>query len=251
MTTKLYTSEEINAVFNANINKKLFFNKVAIDSREVSNRGIFFAIKGENDDGHRYVKAVLKNKNNLSITSKGPKNQRSIRTKNTLENLRNLASYARQRSEAKIIAITGSCGKTSLKNLLNSSLSKVGKTHCSPKSFNNHYGVPYSLANLSSDNKYGIFELGMSSKGEIDNLVNLVKPHIAIITNIGPAHLENFKNIYGICKAKAEIMNGISQNGVIILNKDDKFFYSLTSLYYDLSNNEHIMLLQYYINKIY
>ena len=87
MTTKLYTSEEINAVFNANINKNLFFNKVAIDSREVSNRGIFFAIKGENDDGHRYVKAVLKNKNNLSITSKGPKNQRSIRTKNTLENL--------------------------------------------------------------------------------------------------------------------------------------------------------------------
>ena len=230
MTTKLYTSEEINAVFNANINKKLFFNKVAIDSREVSNRGIFFAIKGENDDGHRYVKAVLKNKNNLSITSKGPKNQRSIRTKNTLENLRNLASYARQRSEAKIIAITGSWGKTSLKNLLNSSLSKVGKTHCSPKSFNNHYGVPYSLANLSSDNKYGIFELGMSSKGEIDNLVNLVKPHIAIITNIGPAHLENFKNIYGICKAKAEIMNGISQNGVIILNKDDKFFYSLKSI---------------------
>jgi len=245
MTTKLYTSEEINAVFNANINKKLFFNKVAIDSREVSNRGIFFAIKGENDDGHRYVKAVLKNKNNLSITSKGPKNQRSIRTKNTLEYLRNLASYARQRSEAKIIAITGSCGKTSLKNLLNSSLSKVGKTHCSPKSFNNHYGVPYSLANLSSDNKYGIFELGMSSKGEIDNLVNLVRPHIAIITNIGPAHLENFKNIYGICKAKAEIMNGISQNGAIILNKDDKFFYSLKSI----ADNKNIKILTFGFSK--
>ena len=230
MTTKLYSGEELNTVFNSNINNKLFFNKVAIDSREVSNRGIFFAIKGDHDDGHRYVSGVLKNKNNLAIISKGPKNTRSIRSKNTLESLRNLASYARQRSNAKIVAITGSCGKTSLKNLLNSSLSKIGKTHCSPKSFNNHFGVPYSLANLSSDNKYGIFELGMSSKGEIDNLVNLVKPNIAIITNIGPAHLENFNNVKGICNAKAEIMNGISQNGVIILNKDDKFFNYLKKI---------------------
>ena len=241
MTTKLYSSEEINTVFNSNLNKNLFFNKVAIDSREVSNRGIFFAIKGNNDDGHRYVKEVLKNKNNLAIVSKGPKNERSIRSQDTLESLKDLASYARQRSEAKIVAITGSCGKTSLKNLLNSSLSKVGKTHCSPKSFNNHFGVPYSLANLSSDNKYGIFELGMSSKGEIDNLVNLVKPHIAIITNIGPAHLENFKNIYGICNAKAEIMNGIYQNGVIILNKDDKFFYSLKKI----ADNKNVKILTF------
>ena len=241
MTTKLYSSEEINTIFNSNLNKNLFFNKVAIDSREVSNRGIFFAIKGNNDDGHRYVKEVLKNKNNLAIVSKGPKNERSIRSQDTLESLKDLASYARQRSEAKIVAITGSCGKTSLKNLLNSSLSKVGKTHCSPKSFNNHFGVPYSLANLSSDNKYGIFELGMSSKGEIDNLVNLVKPHIAIITNIGPAHLENFKNIYGICNAKAEIMNGIYQNGVIILNKDDKFFYSLKKI----ADNKNIKILTF------
>ena len=227
MKIKLYSAEEINTVFNSNISNKFFFNKVAIDSREVSNRGIFFAIKGDNDDGHRYVKKVLKNKNNLAIISKGVKNKRSIKTQNTLESLRNLASYSRQRSEAKIIAITGSCGKTSLKNLLNSSLKKFGRTYCSPKSFNNHFGVPYSLANLNSNDKYGVFELGMSSKGEIDNLVNLVKPHIAIITNIGPAHIENFKNIYGICKAKAEIMNGISQNGIIILNKDDKFFNSL------------------------
>jgi UDP-N-acetylmuramoyl-tripeptide--D-alanyl-D-alanine ligase len=104
MTTKLYSSEEINTVFNSNLNKNLFFNKVAIDSREVSNRGIFFAIKGNNDDGHRYVKEVLKNKNNLAIVSKGPKNERSIRSQDTLESLKDLASYARQRSEAKIVA---------------------------------------------------------------------------------------------------------------------------------------------------
>jgi len=224
MAEKLYSGEEINAVFNAHIDNKLFFNKVSIDSREISNKDIFFAIKGEKDDGHKYVKNVLKNKNNLAIVSKRINNKKIIKIKNTLEGLRDLASYARQRTDAKIIAITGSCGKTSLKNLLNISLRRFGKTHCSPKSYNNHIGVPYSLANLSSDNKYGIFEIGMSAKGEIDNLVSFVKPHIAIITNIGPAHLENFDNIFGICKAKSEIMNGIYQNGVIILNKDDEFF---------------------------
>ena len=230
MTKKLYSGEEINAVFNTHIDNKLFFNKVSIDSREISNKDIFFAIKGEKDDGHKYVKNVLKNKNNLAIVSKGINNKKLIKIKNTLEGLRDLAAYARQRTDAKIIAITGSCGKTSLKNLLNISLEKFGKTHCSPKSYNNHFGVPYSLANLSSDKKYGIFEIGMSAKGEIDNLVSLVKPHIAIITNIGPAHLENFNNIMGICKAKSEIMNGIYQNGVIILNKDDKFFNTLVKI---------------------
>ena len=227
MVEKLYSGEEINAVFNTHIDNKLFFNKVSIDSREISNKDIFFAIKGEKDDGHKYVKNVLKNKNNLAIVSKRINNKKIIKIKNTLEGLRDLASYARQRTDAKIIAITGSCGKTSLKNLLNISLRRFGKTHCSPKSYNNHIGVPYSLANLSSDNKYGVFEIGMSAKGEIDNLVSLIKPHIAIITNIGPAHLENFDNIFGICKAKSEIMNGIYQNGVIILNKDDEFFNTL------------------------
>jgi UDP-N-acetylmuramoyl-tripeptide--D-alanyl-D-alanine ligase len=245
MRTKLYLGEELNAVFNSNINNRLFFNKVSIDSREVKNRAIFFAIKGNNDDGHRYVKKVITNKNNLAVISKNFKNKRLIRTQNTLEGLRNLASYARQRSKAKILAITGSCGKTSLKNLLNSSLSRFGKTHCSPKSFNNHFGAPYSLANLNSDDKFGIFELGMSSKGEIDNLVNLVKPNIAIITNIGPAHLENFQNISGICKAKAEIMNGIQQDGVIILNRDDKFFNSLKKI----ANNKKISILTFGFSK--
>jgi len=224
MRTKLYLGEELNAVFNSNINNRLFFNKVSIDSREVKNRAIFFAIKGNNDDGHRYVKKVITNKNNLAVISKNFKNKRLIRTQNTLEGLRNLASYARQRSKAKILAITGSCGKTSLKNLLNSSLSRFGKTHCSPKSFNNHFGAPYSLANLNSDDKFGIFELGMSSKGEIDNLVNLVKPNIAIITNIGPAHLENFQNISGICKAKAESVHYYLNHNIKFLKNNFRNF---------------------------
>ena len=125
---------------------------------------------------------------------------------------------------AKIIAITGSAGKTSLKNLLENLLQNYGKTHSSPLSFNNHYGVPISLSNLSYDDKFGVFEVGMSKAGEIKSLAKLIQPHIGIITNIGEAHLENFRNIDGIAKAKSEIIECTQTGGTIILNRDDKFF---------------------------
>ena len=114
-----------------------------------------------------------------------------------------------------------------MKNLLKDILKNFGKTHFSPKSFNNHFGVPISLSNLSTDTKFGIFEVGMSKAGEIKNLSKLIKPHIGIITNIGEAHLENFKNIFGIAKAKSEIIENIVPGGTIILNRDDKFFHFL------------------------
>ena len=103
-------------------------------------------------------------------------------------------------------------------------LQNFGKTYSSPKSFNNHLGVPISLSNLSFEDKYGVFEVGMSKAGEIKNLTKLIKPHIGVITNIGEAHLENFKNINGIAKAKSEIIENIKTGGTIILNRDDKFF---------------------------
>ena len=103
-------------------------------------------------------------------------------------------------------------------------LQKFEKTYCSPRSFNNHLGVPISLSNLNIENKYGVFEIGMSKAGEIRNLSRLVKPHIGIITNVGEAHMENFKNIYGIAKAKSEIIDSLKEKGTIILNRDDKFF---------------------------
>ena len=103
-------------------------------------------------------------------------------------------------------------------------MKNYGKTYCSPKSFNNHLGVPFSLSNLSFDDDYGIFEVGMSNAGEIKNLTKFIQPHIGIITNIGEAHLENFKNIKGIAKAKSEIIENIKKGGTVILNRDDKFF---------------------------
>jgi UDP-N-acetylmuramoyl-tripeptide--D-alanyl-D-alanine ligase len=103
-------------------------------------------------------------------------------------------------------------------------LQNFENTYSSPRSFNNHLGVPISLSNLSVEDKYGVFEVGMSKAGEIKNLSKLIQPHIGIITNIGEAHIENFKNINGIAKAKAEIIDNIKKNGTIILNRDDKFF---------------------------
>ncbi len=130
----------------------------------------------------------------------------------------------RQITKAKIIAITGSAGKTSLKNLVKNLLQNFGETFCSPKSYNNHFGVPISLSHLSTKHKFGVFEVGMSKSGEINNLSEMIKPHVSFITNVGEAHIENFKNLKGIADAKGEIIDNTKKNGTIILNRDDNYF---------------------------
>ena len=133
------------------------------------------------------------------------------------------ASEFRNNIDTKIIAITGSCGKTSLKDLLSSTLNKLFKTSYSKKSYNNKYGVPVSLLNINQNDIFGILEVGMDKKGEIDFLSKIIKPDIGIITNISFAHIKNFKNISEIASAKGEIINNIKENGSIILNADDNF----------------------------
>ena len=103
-------------------------------------------------------------------------------------------------------------------------LQKFGDTYSSPRSFNNHFGVPISLSNLNQNHKYGIFEIGMSKAGEINNLSKMVKPNLAVITNVAEAHIENFKNLNGVAKAKGEIIDNVSKGGTVILNRDNKFF---------------------------
>ena len=134
------------------------------------------------------------------------------------------AELKREHTLAKIISVTGSAGKTSLKELLKNLLTSVGSTYASPKSFNNHLGVPLSLCNLSLNNKFGILEVGMSNSGEIRKLSKLIKPHIGVITNIGEAHIENFKSINEIAEAKSEIIENILPGGTMILNRDDSFY---------------------------
>ena len=143
--------------------------------------------------------------------------------------MNNLAKVTRDNSSAQIIGITGSVGKTTLKNLIGFSLKNYGKVYHSPHSYNNKFGVPLSLSNLKNNIDYGVFEIGMDKKGEIDNLSKIVKPEIAIITNISEAHFKNFKTLKDIAKTKSEIIHNISKGGNIVLNRDAKFFTFLSN----------------------
>ncbi len=216
----------INKIIKMKFNKKHILG-VSINSKSLKSGNLFVAIKGKNNDGHRFLKEAVSNgasncviSKNLNIISK----DKIIKVPNTYKFLKKLAFLKRKFTNAKIIAVTGSSGKTSVKDLIGNLLKNYGETYFSPKSFNNSYGVPLSLCNLEESHKYGVFEIGMSKKGEIDTLSKIVKPDIAIITNIAEAHIENFKNLSQIAKAKGEIIDNISSQGSLIIDRDNKFY---------------------------
>ena len=203
----------------------------SINSKEVKKNDIFFAIKGKNFDGNKFANESLNNGASISMVSKKySKNNKIVKINNSLEHLTKLSKIIRKTSNIIAIGVTGSAGKTSLKELLGQSINKIKSTTYSRKSFNNKFGVPLSLFNIEKKNIFGVFEIGMDKKGEINKLSNLVKPNIAIITNISYAHIKNFKNLKEIAKAKAEIINNIVDHGCIVLNKDDKFFNFLKKI---------------------
>ena len=200
---------------------------MSINSNKVRKNDVFFAIKGKVNDGNKFVSQSFKKKASLAIVNKiqnNLDNKRQIKVKNTLKFLTNVSKVYRKNISTNIIAITGSCGKTTLKELLGSVLGKISITSISPKSYNNKFGVPLSLLNIKENDQYGVLEVGMDKKGEIDYLTKIIEPNIGVITNINYAHAKNFKNIKQIALAKSEIINNIKSNGSIILNADDKFF---------------------------
>ena len=216
-----------NLILKKIVNSSKFykFDGLSIDTRTIKKGNLFLAIKGNNNDGNKFINQAKKKGAGCLVSAYNiKKDKKVIKIKNTILFLNNFAKLKREYTSAKIIAITGSAGKTSLKYLIKDLLKNFGKTHSSPKSFNNHLGVPISLSNLSYKDKFGIFEVGMSRTDEIRKLTGLIKPQIGIITNIGEAHIENFKNIKGIAKAKSEIIENIQIGGTVILNRDDKFF---------------------------
>ena len=230
---KAFTKKEQNYLQNILLLKKIKkninvdkFEGLAIDSRMVKKDNLFLTIKGKSNNGSDFIPNAIKKGAKYIVSSKVLKKYKTktIRVKNEILFLNQFAKLKRQNSLAKIVAITGSAGKTSLKNLITQLLQNFDNTCSSPKSFNNHFGVPISLSNLSVKDKYGVFEVGMSKTGEIKNLSKLIQPHIGVITNIGEAHIENFKNIQGIASAKAEVIDTIKLNGTIIINRDDRFF---------------------------
>ncbi len=212
---------------NKKLSSSLPLELAKINSREIKKNDIFFAIKGKNNDGNKFVKQALKKKASIAIVNKIQDKisiNRQIKVKNTLKFLTNISKIFRKNINTHIIAITGSCGKTTLKELLKYSLSKTNKVSTSPKSYNNKYGVPLSLFNLKKNDDFGVLEVGMDKKGEIDYLSKIIQPDISVITNINFAHAKNFKDIKGIALAKSEIIQNTNLNGTVVLNADDNFF---------------------------
>jgi len=201
-------------------------NGISIDSRHLNKGDAFFAIKGDNRDGHDFVTAALNAGAGLAVVASERRAEFAadaplLAVDDVLDALRDLARAARARTVAQVVAVTGSVGKTSTKEALRLALAADGETHASAASYNNHWGVPLSLARCPAGAKYAIYEIGMNHAGEITLLTKLVRPHIAIITTIEPVHLEFFGTLDKIADAKAEIFLGIEPGGAAVLNRDN------------------------------
>jgi UDP-N-acetylmuramoyl-tripeptide--D-alanyl-D-alanine ligase len=206
---------------------------ISIDSRTLAPGQAYFAIKGDVHDGHAFVDAALKAGAGLAVVEKAQAGKfasdaRLLVVDDVLAALVDLAHASRARLEARVVAVTGSVGKTSTKEALLHVLSAQGKTHASAASFNNHWGVPLSLARCPANARFAVFEIGMNHAGEIEPLVKMVRPHVAIITTVEPVHLEFFSGIEAIADAKAEIFEGVEPDGAVVLNHDNSQFARLS-----------------------
>ena len=198
---------------------------VSIDTRSVKDGDLFFAIRGDLHDGHDFVRAAVAAGAAAAVIDEAHAPALAglpclYVVDDVLRALERLGVAARARSSARIVAVTGSVGKTTVKEALRLVLSDAGPTHASAASFNNHWGVPLTLARLPVDARYGVFEIGMNHAGEITPLVAQVRPHIAIVTTVAAAHLEHFASVDAIADAKAEIFSGLVPGGLAILNRD-------------------------------
>ncbi len=232
----LWSPEELIAATGGKIDGNIVtpLNGVSIDTRTLAPGDIFVAIKGETHDGHEFVTKSLASGAGLAVVSRVTGDMRSagpllVVDGDPLDSLVAMGRASRARSHAQVIGVTGSVGKTSTKEMLKTALSASGLTHASAASYNNHWGVPLTLARMPREAAYGVFEIGMNHSGEITPLVDMVKPHVAIITTVAPVHIGNFKSIEEIADAKAEIMSGILPGGHILLNRDNEHFARLAA----------------------
>lgn len=234
--TSLWTTSDMAAAMRADKSGALpaNINGISIDSRSIVKGEAFFAIRGDNRDGHGFVDAALKAGAGLAVVARAKRAQFSadaplLAVDDVLDGLRDLARAARARSSAKVIGVTGSVGKTGTKEALRLALSADGETHASAASYNNHWGVPLSLARCPASAKYAVFEIGMNHAGEITPLTKLVRPHVAIVTAIEPVHLEYFGSLDKIADAKAEIFLGLESGGAAVLNRDNAQYMRLAA----------------------
>ncbi len=217
----LWTAAEIAAATGGTASGDFAVSGVEIDSRDVIEGDLFFALKGEAMDGHRFVEAAFA-KGAAAVVVDRPVDGPHVLVQDTSSALQLLAKAARERTAARVIGVTGSVGKTGVKEAIFAALDRAsrGRAHRSVKSYNNHVGVPLSLARTAAATRFGVYEMGMNHAGEIRALTSQVRPHVALITTIAPAHIENLGSIEAIADAKAEIFEGLEPGGTAIIPAD-------------------------------
>ena len=226
-TTPLWTSADARKATGGTVTVEWRCGGISSDSRKVAPGDLFIALNGPNFDGHDFVADALAKGAAAALVERRPEGAPEeaplLIVGDVLAALNRLAEAARARCVGCIVAITGSVGKTSTKEALKHVLSAQAPTYANPASFNNHWGVPLSLAALPADAKYGIFEIGMNQAGEISALSKLIRPHAALVTTVEEVHLEFFESVAAIADAKAEIFDGMAEGGVAILNYDNPY----------------------------
>ncbi len=219
--TPLWTSADIAAATGGVASATFAVDSVTFDSREVGPRDLFVALSGEATDGHRFI-AQARDRGAAGFLVSEAVEVPNVRVTDTMAGLTALATAARARTEAKIVGVTGSVGKTGVKEAIRLSLDRAmpGRVHASVKSYNNHTGVPLSLARMPADTRAGVFEMGMNHAGELSALTRLVRPHVAVVTAIASAHREFFASEEAIADAKGEIFAGLEPGGVAVVPFD-------------------------------
>ncbi|MBI1776971.1 MAG: UDP-N-acetylmuramoyl-tripeptide--D-alanyl-D-alanine ligase [Proteobacteria bacterium] len=228
----LWTAEEAERATSGRSTKPWQAEGVSIDSRSVRSGDLFVALPGERVDGHDYVAAALAKGAAAALVERLPAGAEAaplLLVPDALAGLTELGRHARRRSMARFVAVTGSVGKTSTKEMLRLALGAQRRTSASEGNLNNQIGTPLSLARLAVEAEIGVFELGMNHPGEIAPIARLTRPHIAIITNVEAVHLEAFVSEEAIADAKAEIFEGMEKGGIAILNRDNRHFDRLAA----------------------
>jgi UDP-N-acetylmuramoyl-tripeptide--D-alanyl-D-alanine ligase len=225
----LWSLSELSAVFGSEAEGEgRPVTGVSIDSRTLRTGDLFVALKDQRD-GHDFVSSAFRSGAAAALVEKSYRRRDDdgalFRVSDTLAGLEALgrAGRARLKTNARIVAVTGSAGKTGTKEMLRACLSKLGPTHASEKSYNNHWGVPLTLARMPQDTLFGVFEIGMNHAGEIRPLTKMVRPHAAIITTVEAVHLEHFPSVAAIADAKGEIFEGLEVGGTAIIKHDSPY----------------------------
>ena len=224
----LWQADELAAAMGGTASCMFQVSGVEIDSRDVRFGDLFFALKGESTDGHQYIDKAFAKGASAAVVDR-PIDQPHILVPDTTDALKRLAKAARERASARIIGVTGSVGKTGVKEAIFAALERTsrGAVHRSVRSYNNHVGVPLSLARMPGRSRFGIFEMGMNHAGEIAALTSQVRPNVAVITTIAPAHIENLGSEEAIADAKAEIFTALVPGGTAVIPADSPHFKRL------------------------